>query len=464
MAKNKTFFECIECGHQESRWLGRCPQCGAWNTMEESVSAAKTADRGRRGWKHQHEGSGRQSLESITVEEGFRYDAGIQEINRVLGGGIMKGSSILLGGEPGIGKSTLMLQLAGALKAEGKILYISGEESAKQIKMRADRIGVTGKAIEILIETELELLLEDMEKIKPAIVILDSIQTVISEEAGKVPGTVNQIKYCGHELISWCKQNNSALFFVAHVTKEGVIAGPKVLEHMVDTVLYFDHIETGLRVIRAVKNRFGTIDELGLFIMEEKGLREVKDPSALFLIKRKEELPPGITAVPVYEGTRVLMIEIQALVVPSKSGFSRVYSDKIDTNRVSRIAAVLEKHTSLKFSDQDIYVNVAGGIRLQEVGIDLAVASALYSARTGIPFPKGTAVIGEISLAGEILPTSHMERRIKTSAEMGFSHFIGPVLPVNAKEKNPGYIEVSHIRECIKAVFNVSGSAEKGRR
>ncbi len=451
MAKNKTYFECIDCGHRESRWLGRCPQCGAWNTMEEISVSGKSGRSGIKNRAGTSGGEGIQSLNMIHIEEGFRFDAGIGEINRVLGGGIMRGSSILLGGEPGIGKSTLMMQISGSIKTDGKILYISGEESAKQIKMRADRIHVQRENIEILIETELESIIDEIEKIKPQVIIMDSIQTVISEEAGKVPGTVNQIKYCGHELITWSKHNDSALFFIAHVTKEGVIAGPKVLEHMVDTVLYFDHIESGLRVVRAVKNRFGSIDELGLFIMNEKGLTEVKDPSALFLVKRKDDLPPGITAVPVYEGTRVLMVEIQALVVQSKSGFSRILSDKIDTNRVSRVAAVLEKHTSLKFSDQDLYVNVAGGIRLNEVGIDLAVASALYSARTGISFPAGTAVAGEISLAGEILPTPHMERRIKTAAEMGFTRFIGP-----ERNKKSGYTGVSVIGECIKAVFAVS--------
>ncbi len=447
MAKVKNHFECVECGHEESRWLGRCPECGAWNTMEEISASVHSVKRERR------EKERPRPLQSVQVDKGYRFDSGSTEINRVLGGGIMKGSSILLGGEPGIGKSTLMVQLSGSMKTGGKILYVSGEESAKQIKMRADRVGVTGESVELLIETELELLLETMDTIHPSVVILDSIQTVVSEEAGKVPGTVNQIKYCGHELISWCKEQNSALFFVAHVTKEGVIAGPKVLEHMVDTVLYFDHMESGLRVIRAVKNRFGSIDELGLFVMDEGGLKEVRDPSSLFLVKRKDSLPPGITAVPVYEGTRVLMIEIQALTIPSKNGFSRIYSDKIDTNRISRIAAVLEKHTDLKFSDQDIYVNVAGGIRLNEVGIDLAVANALYSARTGIPFSSGTAVVGEISLAGEILPTAHMGRRIKTAADMGFARCIGPVLSPAEKTGSSDYRSVSRIKECIQTAF-----------
>ncbi len=453
MAKAKTIFECIECGHQESRWLGRCPQCGAWNTMEETAAPVKSG--GSSGGRRRTAGErpGAASLDSITVEEGFRYNCGIREVNRVLGGGIMSGSSVLLGGEPGIGKSTLMMQLAGSVETGNKVLYISGEESAVQLKLRSERLKVNTSNVVVLIETELETILSETEKLKPLVIILDSIQTVISEEAGKVPGTVNQIKYCGHELISLSKENNSALFFIAHVTKEGVIAGPKVLEHMVDTALYFDHIESGLRVVRAVKNRFGSVDELGLFTMGPEGLKEVADPSSLFLTKRKGEIPPGITAVPVYEGSRVLMIEIQALTVPSKSGFSRIYSDRIDSNRISRIAAVLEKHTGLKFSDYDIYVNVAGGIRLNEVGIDLAVAGALYSARTGIPFPGATAAAGELSLAGEILPIPHMDRRLKTARGMGFSCFIGPAHPGKKNSKSSDHKEVSNIKEYVKTVF-----------
>jgi len=454
MAKNKPVFECIECGHQEAKWLGRCPRCGAWNTMEETAAPVKSSGKGA-GRRKERTKKGIVSLDSINIEKGYRYNSGIKEINRVLGGGIMKGSSILLGGEPGIGKSTLMMQMAGTVETEGKVLYVSGEESAGQLKMRSTRLGVNGGNIVILIETGLEEIITVLENLKPAVVILDSIQTVVSEEAGKVPGTVNQIKYCGHELITWCKENGSSLFFVAHVTKEGVIAGPKVLEHMVDTVLYFDHIESGLRVVRAVKNRFGSIDELGLFTMDDRGLTEVADPASLFLIKRKDEIPPGITAVPVYEGSRVLMIEIQALTVPSKSGFSRIYSDRIDSNRVSKIAAVLEKQISLKFSDQDIYVNVAGGIKLNEVGIEFAVACALYSARTQIAFPKGLAVAGELSLAGELLPTPHMDRRIKTASEMGFKRFAGPGVSGCA-----GCLEVSSVKTGIKAVFkgsNING-------
>ena len=463
MAKKKTVFECIECGHQDPKWLGRCPSCGGWNTMEQMTLNNKGVPGESSNSLHSPglSSKGPVMLRDVDISELPRFGSGFEEINRVLGGGIMKGSAILLGGEPGIGKSTLMMQIAGSTELggnsidSGKVLYISGEESASQLKMRANRLGVKSDKIEILIESDLSRILDVLDKSRPELIILDSIQTVVSEEAGKVPGTVNQVKFCGHSLISWSKNNSAAIFFIAHVTKEGVIAGPKIVEHMVDTVLYFDHSNSGIRFVRAAKNRFGSVDELGLFTMEATGLKEVKDPSTLFLIQRDDGMPPGIAAVPVFEGSRALMVEIQALTVPAKNGFTRIYSDRIDNNRVSRIAAVLEKNMSLRFSDHDIYVNVAGGMKLNEVGIELALACALYSARTGIPFPKETAVAGEISLAGEIRPTSHMERRLKTAIEMGFKNFIGPI-PVetqNLASLHGIYTGVPNISRSIKLIF-----------
>ncbi|MCD6397025.1 MAG: DNA repair protein RadA [Spirochaetaceae bacterium] len=464
MAKKKTIFECIECGHQDPKWLGRCPSCGGWNTMEQQTISSGGSKGLSSAVNLQTPGlSSKRSimLNEVDVSNTPRFSSGYAEVDRVLGGGIMMGSAILLGGEPGIGKSTLMMQVAGAAhliksaKGSGKILYISGEESASQLKMRADRLRIDSGKIEVLIESNLDHILEVLEDSKPELIIVDSIQTTVSEEAGKVPGTVNQVKFCGHSLISWSKNNNAAVFFIAHVTKEGVIAGPKIVEHMVDTVLYFDHSNSGIRFVRAAKNRFGSVDELGLFTMEATGLREVKDPSTLFLIQRDTTMPPGIAAVPVFEGSRALMVEIQALTVPAKSGFSRIYSDKIDNNRVSRIAAVLEKNLNLRFSDQDIYVNVAGGMKLNEVGIELALACALYSARTGIAFPTETAAAGEISLAGEIRPTAHMERRIKTAIEMGYKRFIGPIpVETHGRASLRGiYTGVRNISESIKIIF-----------
>jgi DNA repair protein RadA/Sms len=461
MAKNKTVFECIECGHQDPKWLGRCPSCGKWNTMEQLSVTTNSGSTGSGNISPGLSSKGTVMLHDVSTGETSRFSSGFTEVDRVLGGGIMRGSAILLGGEPGIGKSTLMMQIAGSIqssgtsKSSGKILYISGEESSSQLKMRSDRLGIKSEKIELLIESDLGKIITVLENSKPELIIMDSIQTIVSEEAGKVPGTVNQVKFCGHSLISWSKNNNAAVFFIAHVTKEGVIAGPKIVEHMVDTVLYFDHSNSGIRFVRAAKNRFGSVDELGLFTMEATGLKEVKDPSSLFLIQRDDGMPPGIAAVPVFEGTRAIMVEIQALTIPAKSGFSRIYSDRIDNNRVSRIAAVLEKNMNLRFADQDIYVNVAGGMKLNEVGIELALACALYSARTGISFPKETAVAGEISLAGEIRPTVHMERRIKTAIEMGYKKFIGPV-PVetlHARSESGIYKGFVNISESIKAIF-----------
>ena len=297
------------------------------------------------------------------------------------------------------------------------------------------------------------MILRVCEAEKPDIIITDSIQTLKSEELGSVSGTVNQIKYCCHELISWAREKQGAVFLIAHVTKEGVIAGPKIIEHMVDTVLYFDQTNTDLRILRSTKNRFGSINEIGLFKMKENGLIQVGNPGNVFMIQRKGALPAGTAAAAVHEGSRILLIEIQALTVPAKGGLSRIYSDRIDSGRVSRIAAVLEKHLSIRFSDQDLYINVAGGIRINEVGIELPMALALYSARTGLSLPDDTAAAGEISLAGEIRTIPHLQRRIKTADEMGFKRIIGPENgeEISADVKN--FTPVTSIAECIKIVF-----------
>jgi DNA repair protein RadA/Sms len=365
----------------------------------------------------------------------------------------MKGSTILVGGEPGIGKSTLMLQAAAGLGIRYKTLYLSGEESPGQIRQRADRLGLDSKNLHIFAETELGLVDSCLRQLDPDLVVVDSIQTLHSPELGSVPGTVNQIKFCCHEISEWARSRGASVFFIGHVTKEGAIAGPKIIEHMVDTVLYFDQSGSDIRFLRAAKNRFGSVDEIGLFSMGERGLMQVADPSALFLVEREGSLPPGVVPAPVYEGSRVLLVEIQALTVPAKGGLSRVYSDRIDPGRVSRIAAVLEKHASLRFSDQDVYVNVAGGMRLGEVGIELPLAMALYSARTGLPFPEGTTVSGEVSLAGEIRPVPHFRRRLKAAEEMGFHVFIGPEKIGDDDEASGDWVRASSVSGSIQKVF-----------
>ncbi len=459
MAKKRAFYRCAACGHEEPKWLGRCPECGEWNTLREEAPARTAVP----------DGSGRNlatlPLTAVDPKEGIRISAGTEEMNRVLGGGIMRGSSILVGGEPGIGKSTLMLQTASAMKT--RVLYVTGEESAGQVRMRADRTGSVTEGIEILCGTEVNALLGAAEAVSPVAIVVDSLQTLYDPEIGSVPGTVNQMKVCTQRLTDWARTHSGAVFFIAHVTKEGIIAGPKVIEHMVDTVLYFDQTEGDMRILRSAKNRFGSVHEIGLFTMTAQGLRQIKDPSRLFLVARTESLPPGVAVVPVYEGSRVLLVEIQALTVPAKGGISRVFSDRIDSSRVSRIAAVLEKHLSLRFSDQDIYVNVAGGMRISETGVELPLAMALYSARTGIPLPPLSVLAGELTLAGEVRTISNLPLREKTAREMGFARFVGPDPgrdrdgwdTAGGKLSAPKHYEaISSIREGIDRVFRREGS------
>ena len=443
MAKKKgsIVYKCSNCSYTQPGWLGRCPNCGEWNSMQEcivdpnaaipSLAVDGTAVKVKPV-----------PMAKISVQDEGRISTGSAEFDRVLGGGAVRRSAILIGGEPGIGKSTLLIQTAASFlknvpsslknapSAKGasghRVLYVSGEESASQIKGRAVRLGLDTDAVEILCTLRLEDILDALDSLNPSFVIIDSIQTVYSVQAGIVPGTVSQLKYCANELISWVKERDSVLFMTAHVTKAGDIAGPKSLEHMVDTVISFERSNDEVRFLRATKNRFGSIDELGIFEMEEKGLREVADPSSLFLTRREGSTPAGIACASVFEGSRAFVVEIQALTVPAKASMNRVYSDKVDSARVSRVAAVLEKRAGIKFSDQDLYINVAGGVRLTESAIDAALAAALYSARTDLALPEKTVVTGELSLAGEIRPVSKIKQRIKTARELGFDNIVAP--------------------------------------
>jgi len=475
MKKQKSFvYRCSSCGHEESKWLGRCPECGEWNTLvETAVNNEKRRSEASRGLP--------QILPLSTVDpiEGARIGSGIGELDRVLGGGIMKRSAVLVGGEPGIGKSTLLLQTAVAAQTKGRILYISGEESAGQLRLRADRLGLSAdksgmERVEILCSGNLEEIETVLNAVKPVLIMVDSAQTLFSADAGSAPGGVNQMKFCAFELISWVKEHDAALFLTAHVTKEGLIAGPKTLEHMVDTVLYFEQNDktsglsgtTDCRFLRAAKNRFGSVDEIGIFIMGEQGLSPVEDIGRLFLVRREGELPPGVAVAAVLEGTRTILVEIQALTIPAKGTISRVFSDKIDSGRVSRVSAALEKHLGLRLSDQDLYVNAAGGIRITEVGVELALAFALYSARTGLALPANLAIAGELSLTGEIRPVRRLAGRVKTAANLGFGSFLGPV-PVNSAESDnksgensppetqlvPDLKSAGNIKSAIKLIF-----------
>jgi DNA repair protein RadA/Sms len=436
MKKQRGFiYKCSACGHEEPKWLGRCPECGEWNTLIETAVSAGGRQPGTFFRNGRPSIPQSMPLASVDPQEGSRIGSGIPELDRVLGGGIMKRQAILIGGEPGIGKSTLLLQIAAAAETKGRVLYVSGEESAGQVRMRADRLGIFGggaskdgasSRIEIFCSGRLEDIEPILNAVKPVLVMVDSAQTLMTESAGLIPGTVNQMKFCSLELISWVKEHDAALFLSAHVTKEGIISGPKTLEHLVDTVLYFEQNDGDCRFLRAAKNRFGSVDEIGIFTMGEQGLSPVEDTSLLFLIRREGELPPGVAAAAILEGTRTLLVEIQALTVPAKGAVSRVFSDKIDSARVSRAAAVLEKHLGLRLSDQDLYINVAGGIRIAEVGAELALAAAIYSARTGLPLPAGMAIAGELSLTGEIRPVRRLQGRAKAAKNLGFTRFLGP--------------------------------------
>ncbi len=440
-------YKCSNCGYSQPKWLGRCPECGEWNSLEECVIDSNAVTPGGRG-SAVSEKAKPVPLETVDAKDSSRFSTGINEFDRVLGGGATKRSAILLGGEPGIGKSTLLIQTAASMaeKAPGRILYISGEESAAQIKERAERLKLNCKGIEVLCTMRLEDMLDALDKINPAMVIIDSIQTVYSAEAGIVPGTVSQLKYCSNELISWVKERDSVLIMTAHVTKEGTIAGPKTLEHMVDTVISFERNNDDVRFLHAQKNRFGSVDELGIFNMTEYGLVPVLNPATMFLSEKRDVQPAGVACAAIFEGNRVFMVEIQALTAPAKASVSRVFSDKIESARVSRIAAILEKRAGIKFIGQDIYINVAGGIKLSESAVDGALAVAMYSALTDKPVPVGTAIFGELTLSGELRPVSKIKQRAKTADGLGFTHIL-------AAEAGDGIDCVKDIGGLMKKVF-----------
>lgn len=429
MSKEDIRFVCSECGYSSSKWLGRCPDCGAWNSFSEEKVQKQTSKTAKTV------AASSMLLSEVPYESEFRFKSGISEMDRVLGGGIVFGSAILVGGEPGIGKSTMMMQVASNCSASRKVLYISGEESASQVRQRAERLGVDLTKIHILCETKMEAICHVVDTEKPQVMIVDSLQTLTSEEVSSTAGSVSQMRTCCLEIVSHCKACGTAVFFIGHVTKEGTIAGPKIIEHMVDTVVYFEQASMGVRLVRAAKNRFGSVDEIGIFLMKENGLEGVKDPSSFFISERQDAvLPPGIAYTAVCEGSRTFLVEIQALIVDAKTGYSRVYSDKIESSRVLRIAAILERHGNIRLTDKDIYVNVAGGVKVEDVSVDLALAVALWSAANNVNLPAKMVCFGELSLAGEVRPISFTERRLKAASEMGFVKALVPA-PIKFESK-----------------------------
>jgi DNA repair protein RadA/Sms len=447
MNKVPTIFECQSCGHSSSKWLGRCPDCGSWNSfVEEKRFKSKDASLILR------KGAKATPLTEVSTEAVPRIDTRNSEFNRTLGGGIVPGSLILLGGEPGTGKSTLLLQIAHNLQQEGlRVLYASGEESVQQIKLRADRISdpserdgaSAGGEIFLLAESNLELILAAIDEVKPAAIVVDSIQTAFSETLDSAPGSVSQVRHITMQLLNVAKQRNLPVFLIGHVTKDGSIAGPKVLEHIVDVVLYFEgEGRHQHRIIRAVKNRFGATNEVGIFEMTSRGLMAAKNPSSLFLMDR-EDMSAGSSVVCALEGTRPLLVEVQALVVATQYSTARRVATGVNYNRISVLVAMLEKRLGIQMTGSDIYVNTAGGLEIDEPGSDLGIFAAILSSLRNRPPAPNTVLLGELSLSGDVRQVSQAHLRVREAAAMGFQRCILPagnlplVDPVNGIELIP---------------------------
>ena len=423
-SKSKTVFLCDECGYESPKWYGKCPSCGAWSSLRERTVSSPV--KGASPERKMQSDSKVTKLSAVTVEKEERISSTIEEFDRVLGGGIVTGSLVLVGGDPGIGKSTLLLQSAMKLSKEYAVLYVSGEESEKQIKMRADRLSDKPGDMNLYCETDIDKIIENANELKPDILVIDSIQTVYSEEISSVPGSISQVRECCMMLMKYAKQSGTAVFIVGHVTKEGTIAGPRILEHMVDCVLYFEgERHQSYRILRAVKNRFGSTNEIGVFEMEGDGLHQVENPSSALLMGRPENTP-GSAVVCTIEGTRPILAEVQALVAPSGGGNPRRMGTGIDYNRMTMLLAVVEKRLGLSLQNCDVYINVAGGLKISEPAADLAVISAVVSAYTGKTIPENMAAIGEIGLTGEIRNVNQLDKRIAELEKMGFKKCIVP--------------------------------------
>ncbi len=450
MAKTKTKFSCQSCGYESPKWMGKCPGCASWNTMveEKELKQAKrqsfvTSD---------HTIHTPQSITSIEMVAETRIHTKMPEFNRVLGGGIVPGSLVLIGGDPGIGKSTLLLQVSSQLAlSKEEVLYISGEESVKQTKLRSDRLGVSADQLYVLAETNLELITQSIEQMKPGFVVIDSIQTVYHPEIQSAPGSVSQVRECTSELMRLAKTKGIPVFIVGHVTKEGAIAGPRLLEHMVDAVLYFEgERHHTYRILRAVKNRFGSTNEMGIFEMKESGLEEVLNPSEIFLEERSQGAA-GSTVVASMEGTRPVLVEVQALISPSGYGNAKRMASGIDHNRVSLLMAVLEKRVGMLLQNQDAFLKVAGGVKLDEPAIDLAIATSIASSFRDKPSNPFDVLIGEVGLTGEIRRVSRIEQRVNEAAKLGFKRAVIPAKNLEGWTK-PADIEVIGVNTINEAL------------
>jgi DNA repair protein RadA/Sms len=454
MPKEKTRFVCQECGNVSPKWVGKCPDCGKWNSFIEEV--APVARPRSRHFQIDTAAVMPVPITKITASEEERLKTGISEFDRVLGGGVVPGSIVLVGGDPGIGKSTLMLQATERLsQAYGTVLYVSGEESASQTKLRANRLGVSSENLYVLCETSLEAIETHIEQLRPKIVVIDSIQTIYRSELQSTPGSISQIKASASQLMLIAKGENIPILLVGHVTKGGALAGPKVLEHMVDTVLYFEGERQHIyRILRAVKNRFGSTNEIGIFEMLGNGLAEVKNPSEMFLSERQEDIS-GSVVVSSIEGTRPLLLELQALVAPANLGVPRSMTTGVDKYRISMLIAVLEKRVGLQVQDSDVYVNITGGVKVTEPGIDLGIVIAIASNYRDLPVDSQTVIIGEVGLGGEVRAVSHVDKRIREAAKLGFKKAVFPEYNKKGLEINEKIelIGVKNIYETLSALL-----------
>ena len=450
MAKSKTIFLCNECGYESAKWLGKCPACGEWNSfVEEKI---KNNDNFTVQGGDSKKSNKPKPLNTVEGKEEFRLPTGYAELDRVLGGGLVKGSLVLVGGEPGIGKSTLILQLCDKICSDGNVLYVSGEESAEQIKLRADRLNIHNEGILFLGETDIDIIQSNILELNPKLVIIDSIQTMYSDEITSAAGTVSQVREITARIMRLCKSNNITTIIIGHVTKEGNIAGPRVLEHMVDTVLYIEGERYfSYRIVRSVKNRFGSTNEVGMFEMKNEGMCEISNPSSI-LISEREDNPPGSVIVATIEGTRPLLIEIQALTSTTVFGLPRRTANGIDYNRLTLLMAVLEKKAGLNLANQDAYLNIVSGMKISEPAIDLGVVLCVASSYKNLSIPKDTVVIGEVGLTGEIRSVNLIEKRLKEVEKLGFKTCLIP--ESNKKLLKEGYkldiIGVQNVNEAMQ--------------
>ncbi|ARG98155.1 DNA repair protein RadA [Legionella micdadei] len=448
--KTKTQFVCNQCAAVFSQWAGQCNQCGGWNSIieENRVAAGRTARVGH----YANQRSEITAVADVILDKEVRMDCGLSELNRVLGGGLVDGSVVLIGGDPGIGKSTLLLQTLANLSQAQKVLYVTGEESLQQVAMRANRLQLPTAGLRLLAETQVEAILSHAQKEAPRIMVIDSIQTIFTETLSSAPGGVGQVRESAAQLVRFAKMTQTAVFLVGHVTKEGALAGPRVLEHMVDSVLYFEgQSDSRFRVIRAIKNRFGAVNELGVFAMTDRGLKEVANPSAIFL-SRQPETTPGSAVMVTWEGSRPMLVEVQALVDEAYGQQPKRVSAGLEHNRLAILLAVLHRHGGIATFDQDVFVNVVGGVKVSETGSDLALIAAVVSSLRNRVFDRETIIFGEIGLAGEIRPVQSGQERLREAAKHGFKRAIVPFANAPKQALNMQVEAVKHLNEVLEKI------------